>query len=89
MSGSDQTGPERAKPASVGARTGARRPRRGQQPVRSAGKRRLWVLVAVAAVVLVAVLLGPSLLKMIKPATDFTGEGKSDIIVQVHPGDSG
>jgi len=89
MSGSDQTGPERAKPASVGARTGARRPRRGQQPVRSAGKRRLWVLVSVAAVVLVAVLLGPSLLKMIKPATDFTGEGKSDIIVQVHPGDSG
>ena len=90
MSKSDQTGSDRAKPESVGARPGARQQRRGQQAAgRAAGRRRLFILVGLVAAVLVAVLLGPSLLKLIRPATDFTGEGKKDIIVQVHSGDSG
>ncbi|MDQ1319483.1 MAG: hypothetical protein QG655_726 [Actinomycetota bacterium] len=90
MSNSDQTGADRAKPESVGARPRARQQRRGGQAAgRSAGRRRLFILVGLVAAVLVAVLLGPSLLKLIRPATDFTGEGKKDIIVQVHSGDSG
>lgn len=90
MSKSDQTGSERAKPASVGARTGARRQRGAQQARgRSAGRRRLFVVLGMAAVLLLAVLLGPSLLKLVRPASDFTGAGKEDIIVQVHSGDSG
>lgn len=89
MTESDPVGSERAKPESVGARTDARTQRRGQPAGRSAGRRRLFIVVGVGAVVLAALLLGASLLKLIRPATDFTGEGKEDIIVQVHAGDSG
>lgn len=87
MSKSDETESERAKPAAVGAV----RPRRvaRRNPDRPAGRRRLFLLVGLLAVVVAAVLLGPKLLNLAKPTTDFSGEGKEDIVFQVHPGDSG
>ena len=51
-----------------------------------AGRRRLVaVLGALALVVIAAIVLGPRLLKA---PTDFTGEGKEDVVIQVHSGDS-
>lgn len=94
---SDETGPGRAKPEAVGARAG--RPdaaentggprRRRAAAAKSTGRRRLIVLLGLAVVALAAVLLGPKLLNLAKPPTDFTGEGKEDVVIQVHDGDSG
>ena len=51
-----------------------------------AGRRRLVaVLGALALVVIAAIVLGPRLLKA---PTDFTGDGKEDVVIQVHSGDS-
>ena len=51
-----------------------------------AGRRGLVaVLGALALVVIAAIVLGPRLLKA---PTDFTGEGKEDVVIQVHSGDS-
>lgn len=87
MSKSDETGPERAKPSAVGA---AKSPRRAPQgPNRSAGRRRLFVLLGLAVIAIAAVLIGPKLVNLAKPPTDFSGEGREDIVFQVHPGDSG
>lgn len=78
---------ERAEPRAVGAtaRTGAKR---------STGlpnsKGRLFVLLGlVAAVAVGAWLLGPKLFGGPKMPSDYTGDGKEDIVVEVHPGDSG
>lgn len=87
MSKSDKGGTGRAKPAAVGARRPARRAPRPQPPsARTAGRRRLVLLLGLLAVVLAVILL---VLKLGKPSTDFAGEGKSDIVFQVHSGDSG
>ena len=51
-----------------------------------AGRRGLVaVLGALALVVIAAIVLGPRLLKA---PTDFTGDGKEDVVIQVHSGDS-
>ncbi len=49
----------------------------------------LTVLGVLAAVALAVVLLGPRLSGGPKPPPDYTGEGVEDIVVEVHPGDSG
>ena len=79
--------PDRAEPQAVGAPslTAAER-RRGDR-----GRGRIAVLVGlVLAVALGAWLLGPKLFGSgPKPPSDFAGEGKEDIVIQVHEGDSG
>jgi UPF0755 protein len=53
-------------------------------------RRRTFALLGLLiAVVLGAVLLGPKIFGGPKAPGDFTGEGKEDIVIQVHPGDSG
>lgn len=78
--------PERAEPAAVGASVKAGTPR---QP--GGGRGRLLALLAVVlAVALGAWLLGPKLFGSgPKAPADFVGEGKEDIVIQVHEGDSG
>lgn len=49
----------------------------------------LGLLALVAVGVLAVVLLGPRLLGGPKLPSDFSGEGKDDIVIEVHPGDSG
>ena len=74
---------DRAEPTAVGA---AGRNRAQQR----AGRRRLVALVGVLiAVVLGAVLLGPRIFGGNRTQGDFTGDGAEDIVIQVHPGDSG
>ena len=74
---------DRAEPTAVGA---ASRNRAQQR----AGRRRLVALVGVLiAVVLGAVLLGPKIFGGNRTQGDFTGDGAEDIVIQVHPGDSG
>ncbi len=77
--------PDRAAPQAVGAP----RPTAPQRQ-RDHGRRRIAVLVGlVLAVALGVWLLGPRLFGGPKPPADFTGEGKEDIVIQVHEGDSG
>lgn len=87
MTKSDETGSDRAKPAAVGADRGRRRP--GPAPARTGGRRRLYLLLGLLAVAAAAILLAPKLINLAKPPTDFTGDGKDDVVFQVHPGDSG
>lgn len=77
--------PDRAAPQAVGAP----RPTAPQRQ-RDHGRGRIAVLVGlVLAVGLGVWLLGPKLVGGPKPPADFTGEGKEDIVIQVHEGDSG
>ena len=80
--------PDRAQPEEVGE------PRRTRSQLRAEGdgrgRGRLLALVGLlVAVVLGAMLLGPKLFGGPKAPSDFTGEGAEDIVIQVHPGDSG
>lgn len=84
MTKSDEAGTGRAKPASVGARRVGSRNRRSPDP--RVGRRRLFLLLGLLVVALAAIFVVP---KLTKPTTDFSGDGKEDILFQVHPGDSG
>lgn len=78
--------PERAAPAAVGA------PRRSVAEHQRGNQRngRVAVLVGLVLAAALAVwLLGPRLFGGPKMLNDYTGDGKEDIIVEVHPGDSG
>jgi UPF0755 protein len=79
--------PERAEPTVVGA------PRQTVEEHKRGNRRngRLAVLIGLALAVALAVwLLGPKLFGSgPKMPSDFTGEGKEDVVVEVHPGDSG
>jgi len=83
---------DRAAPAAVGTPRSGRVPgrdRSGRGPDRGRGRSRMLVLLAVlAAGVLALVVLGPKWFGPRLP-TDFTGEGKEDIVIEVYPGDSG
>ena len=81
--------PDRAAPQAVGAPATAKA--RGRAGVGGGGGRgRLFALLGVLiAVALGAWLLGPKLFGGPKPPSDFAGEGKEDIVIQVHEGDSG
>lgn len=85
----EEAQPERAAPAAVGAP----RSTRAQDRAAAAGGRgrgRMLILLAVlAAGVLAVVLLGPKLFGGPKLPSDFSGEGKDDIVIEVNPGDSG
>ncbi|WP_313675644.1 endolytic transglycosylase MltG [Mycolicibacterium sp.] len=79
--------PGRAEPVAVGAR-------RQTVEAHKAGNRRngrIAILIGLALAAALAVwLLGPKLFGSApKMPSDFTGEGKQDIVVEVHPGDSG
>lgn len=81
--------PDRAEPQAVGvpaAVTARRRAGAG-----GGGRGRLFALLGLlVALALGAWLLGPKLFGGgPKPPSDFAGEGKEDIVVQVHEGDSG
>jgi len=78
--------PGRAAPEAVGVRSkSAAEHKRGNRR-----NGRVAVLIGLAIAVALAVwLLGPRLSGGPKMPSDYTGEGKEDIIVEVHPGDSG
>ena len=78
---SPEAKPERAAPRAVGAQTVGNQPK---------GRGRLLVFLGLLAVFAVgAWLLGPKLFGGPKQLADYTGEGEEDIIIEVHPGDSG
>ena len=79
----------RAAPEAVGVQSGGKRSRRTRAGYDPRGRRRLVALIGVLALVALAIVLGPKLKNMLKPPTDFSGDGKQDIVVQVHDGDSG
>ncbi|MGI9123674.1 MAG: endolytic transglycosylase MltG, partial [Mycobacterium sp.] len=83
----DDVQPERAEPEAVGAPMSGR----SRQRVKAkSGRGRLLGLLALLVVGGLAVwLLGPKLFGGPKLPKDFTGEGKEDIVIEVHPGDSG
>ena len=85
--------PERAAPTAVGApRSGNAqdRARSGRGPGKGGGRGRMLVLLALlAAGLLAVVLLGPKLFGGPKLPSDFTGEGRDDMVFEVYPGDSG
>ena len=79
--------PDRAQPQAVGA---AGQTRARLRADRTFGRRRRFALLGLLlAVVLGTVLLGPKIFGGPKAPSDFTGEGNEDIVIQVHPGDSG
>ena len=80
--------PERAHPEAVGAARPTRVQRRAGDRKGGTG-RFLGLLGLLVVVVLGVVLLGPKLSGGPKPPSDFVGEGKEDIVIQVNPGDSG
>jgi UPF0755 protein len=83
---SDRAQSDRAEPQAVGAP----RPTAGEHRRSDRGRGRIAVLVVVAlAVALGAWLLGPKLFGTPTAPSDFAGEGKEDIVIQVNPGDSG
>lgn len=87
MTTPEDSRPERAEPQAVGA------PRKTSVEHRQDDRRRgrLAVIIGLAlAAALGLWLLGPKLFGSApKPPADFVGEGKEDIVVQVHEGDSG
>ncbi len=82
----DEVVPGRAEPQAVGVqRVTASEQRQGDRR-----RGRLAVLVGVAlAIAIAAWLLGPRIFGGPKPPSDYAGEGKEDIVIQVHEGDSG
>jgi len=86
-----KSGGERARPEAVGTRAAGSGAKRVGKP--GGGKSRSGLIVrlsALAAIVLAAILFGPRLFHSgPKPPSDFTGAGKEDIVIEVHPGDSG
>jgi UPF0755 protein len=77
--------PDRAEPRAVGA---SRRAAQRREPGNRG--RLLAMLGLVAAVVVGAWLLGPKLFGSApKLPSDYTGDGKEDIVIEVKPGDSG
>ncbi len=79
---------QRAKPEAVGADPATRSRGRAAQ-AQARGRRRLYVLIGLVAVIALALVLGPKLFGGPKVPADYTGAGKEDIVVEVHPGDSG
>ena len=80
--------PDRARPEAVGAPRQSRTHR--QAGGGKGGRGRTFALLGLLiAVVLGAVLVGPKLFGGPKAPSDFTGDGAEDIVIQVHPGDSG
>ncbi|MCB0933805.1 MAG: endolytic transglycosylase MltG [Mycobacterium sp.] len=81
---------QRAQPQAVGAVSGTKN-RTGRGPGTGRGRkgRRGLILAAVAVVVLAIVLLAPKLFGGPKAPSDYTGAGVEDIVIEVHPGDSG
>ena len=77
--------PERAEPQVVGAQ----RPASEHLPSDRRRGRIAVLLGLVLAVALAAWLLGPKLFGGPKAPSDYVGEGKEDIVIQVHEGDSG
>jgi UPF0755 protein len=78
--------PDRAEPQAVGA------PPRTAAEHRQGDRRRGRIAVLVGLVLAIALgawLLGPKLFGGPKAPSDFVGEGKEDIVIQVHEGDSG
>jgi len=65
--------------------SGRARPRHGPGPATVRRRRLVAILGVIGLAVLAAVVFGPRLLK---PPTDFAGEGAQDIVIQVHDGDS-
>ena len=83
---SDRAQSDRAEPQAVGAP----RPTAGEHRRSDRRRGRIAVLVGLAlAVALGAWLLGPKLFGTPTAPSDFAGEGKEDIVIQVNPGDSG
>ena len=80
---SDGPEPERAQPRAVGVE---RERHSAAPPYR---RRRLFALTGLVAVIALALFLGPKLFGGPKLPADYTGDGKEDIVVEVHPGDSG
>ncbi len=85
--------PDRATPAAIpaaapstgGSANHHRRAAGGGAP----GRRRLVWLAVLAVAVLAAIVLGPKLANLVKPVTDYSGDGKQDVLIQVNNGDSG
>lgn len=79
--------PERAEPEAVGA---PRQTRAQRRSTAKGGRGRIFaVLGLLLAGVVAVVLFGPKLFGAPRLPTDFTGEGKQDIVIEVRPGDSG
>ncbi|MFM9034848.1 MAG: endolytic transglycosylase MltG [Mycobacterium sp.] len=77
--------PDRAEPTLVGAARGTS----PAAPAKGNRGRLLGLLGVLLAIGLAAWLLGPRLFGGPALPKDYSGEGKDDIIVEVHPGDSG
>lgn len=79
---------QRAQPQAVGAVSSAKK-QTGRGSGRPGKSRRGLILAALAALVLAALVLGPKLFGGPRQPVDFTGAGVEDIVIEVHPGDSG
>jgi len=84
-------GRERAQPVAVGPprrrRSRAERLRAEREVRRRRTARGILVTVCIGVVV-VAVFVGSRMWHTFSPQNDFAGDGKQDLVVQVHPGDS-
>ena len=77
----------RAAPRAVGAHREPGSVRDSGRGRAKQGRGRLLLLLGVLAVAAIAgLLLGP---KLLKPPTDYSGDGSQDIVIQIHEGDSG
>jgi len=81
---------ERARPVAVGSpRRGSRAERRRAERERRRRRTTRGILVSLfIGVVVVAVFVGSRMWHGFGPQTDFAGDGKQDLVIQVHPGDS-
>ena len=75
----------RARPQAVGPQARNTR-RQSHRKAAAAGRRRLIALLGLLTLaVLAAIVFGP---RLFSSPTDFTGDGKEDVVIQVHSGDS-